>query len=335
MPPRARRTRPARVPSGVLRLTSQRNEPTRPMRSLRRSWRRRERSSRTSPRRVIPATTTGTAMARNRTRFNRASSRSRGRRTSTASRTTALLVDPNCGAGKLPRLGRRLRRRRLADGQRARRQPEVESAQAAGSRPEHGRRAEHGPDRQDGQHDLPRHRRAEPLLVRLRGRRRHLQVDRRRQQLEEARRHVRQQRDVRMRHPRRGRVPRSRDPVDRDRPARREPHLRRVGPGCPRALARDRQRRHDAPRAGRECARALRVDRRRRDVHDGLERRQPGLVRHQRRRARPAEPSRRLRLGVRPRALAARCRRGADRLQPGLRAPVQPGRRASTGRCSR
>ena len=37
-------------------------------------------------------------------------------------------------------------------------------------------------------HDLPRHRRGEPLLVRLRGRRRHLQVDERRQGLDEARR---------------------------------------------------------------------------------------------------------------------------------------------------
>ncbi len=114
-----------------------------------------------------------------------------GATNNTASRTTALLVDPKCGSNgqrcSLPRLGWHVRRRRLEDRQRARRQPEVESAQATGSRPEHGRRAEHGPDRQDGQHDLSRHRRAEPLLVRLRGRRRHLQVDRRRQQLEEAR----------------------------------------------------------------------------------------------------------------------------------------------------
>ena len=74
-------------------------------------------------------------------------------------------------------------------------------------------------------------------------------------------------------------VPRPRDPLDRDRPGEREPHLRRVGAGRPRALARDRQRRHDPPRAGREPAGALRVDRRRRDVHDGLGRRQARTTR--------------------------------------------------------
>ncbi len=56
---------------------------------------------------------------------------------------------------------------------------------------------------------------------------------------------MRQQRDLRLRQPRQGRVPRPRDQRDRGRPAQREPHLRRLGAGRPRPLARDRQRRHD------------------------------------------------------------------------------------------
>ena len=92
--------------------------------------------------------------------------------------------------------------------------------------------------------------------------------------------------------PGQGRVPRPRDQRDRGRPAQREPHLRRLGAGRSRPLARHRQRRHDPHRAGRERARALRVDRRRRDLHRGLGRRQArrrsAVVRHHRRRARPA-----------------------------------------------
>ncbi len=97
----------------------------------------------------------------------------------------------------------------------------------------------------------PRHGRGQPLQLRLRGGRRPLQDDRRRRPLDEARRRVRQQRDLYVRQPREGRVPRPRHQRDRDRPAEPQPHLRGLGPGRPRALAHDRQRRNDPPRAGR------------------------------------------------------------------------------------
>ncbi len=135
-----------------------------------------------------------------------------GATNNTASRITALVVDPDCGAKArmTAASGSALGRRRLADGQRAGGRPGLEAAQAQAARPELGRRPDARPDRQEGQHDLPRDRRGESLLVRLRGRRRHLQVDRRRQQLAEARRRVRQQRHVPVREPRRRRFPRTR-----------------------------------------------------------------------------------------------------------------------------
>ena len=47
------------------------------------------------------------------------------------------------------------------------------------------------------------------------------------------------------------------DQLDRDRPAEREPHPRRLGAGCPRPLPCDRERRRDEARAGRERPRRL------------------------------------------------------------------------------
>ena len=163
----------------------------------------------------------------------------------------------------------------------------------------------------------------------LRGRRRHLQDDERRRQLEEARRRLRRQRDLLVRHARPGRVPWTRDQRDRCRPDEPEPHLRRLGPGRSRPLARDRQRRHDAPRAGREPPGRLRVDRRRQDLHRGLERQRQRVVRRHRRRARPARPEHRLRGGVRRglwrRSTALDGAASATDFQPGLRSRVLPG----------
>ena len=160
----------------------------------------------------------------------------------------------------------------------------------------------------------------------LRGRCRHLQVDERRRQLDEARGRLRRQLDQLVRHARTGRVPRAGHQRDRGRPDECEPHLRRLGPGRSRPLARDRQRRHDAPRAGGERTRTVRVQRRGQDLHRGLERQRQRLVRRHRRRARPARSEHRLRGGVRPRAVEAvdRARRVdlADGLPPGLRSPL-------------
>ena len=146
-----------------------------------------------------------------------------GATNNTASRTTALVIDPDCGSkGKgdcfvwIGASGGGVWRTNERVGE----QPRVEPAQARAARPELGRRADARSDRQDEQHDLPGHRRAEPLLVRLRGRRRHLQVDRPRQQLEAARRHVREQCRVLLREPRRKRLPRPRDQGGRHRPER-------------------------------------------------------------------------------------------------------------------
>ena len=133
-------------------------------------------------------------------------------------------------------------------------------------RPELGRLARARSERPPPQHALPRHGRGQPLLVRVRGRRRCLQVDERRPQLAQARRQVRQQRDVYLHDAERGCVPRPGDQLDRDRPERPAPHLRRLGAGRPRPLACDRQRWPDHPRAGGKPGRPLRVDRRRYDV---------------------------------------------------------------------
>ena len=148
-----------------------------------------------------------------------------GATNNTASRITALAVDPDCGTkGKndcrvwVGAAGGGVWRTDKATGA----NPDWKQLKPERPRPELGRRAHARPDRQEAQHDLPRHRRGEPLLVRLRGRGRHLQVDRRRQQLEEARRRVRQQRDVHVRDPRPRRVPRPRHHVDR-RSTRRTP----------------------------------------------------------------------------------------------------------------
>ena len=185
----------------------------------------------------------------------------------TASRITALVADPDCSATELPRLGRSLRRRRLADRQRRwLADPAVDSS----SSPDDLDQNSVGtlildPSDTRSRHALPRHRRGQPLLVRLRGRRRHLQVDRRRQPLDEAQRHVRQQRDLPVRDSRARTRSSGRgiNSIVID-PTEHEPHLRRLGARGPRPLARDRQRRRRrAARARRERARRLRVDRRR------------------------------------------------------------------------
>src|SRR5882762_2982776 len=121
------------------------------------------------------------------------------------------------------------------------------------------------------------------------------------------------------------RFPGSRNQFDRYRSAGREAHLRWVGAGSPRTLARDRQRWYDAARAGRERPWRLRVYQWRCDVHRDLEREQLELVRRHRCRARPAQPRRRLRLRLRRGGVATRRRGGTDGVQPGLRASVQPG----------
>src|SRR5215210_3689405 len=113
------------------------------------------------------------------------------------------------------------------------------------------------------------------------------------------------QRRVPVREPRQGLVPRPRDQRARDRPAQRQAHLRRLRAGRSRSLAHDRQRRHDAPRARRQPAGSVRVVRRRHDVHRSLERERPERLRRHRRRPRPAQPGCRLRLGVRPGRVAA------------------------------
>ncbi len=79
----------------------------------------------------------------------------------TASRTASLLVAPDCGSkgyGKdCTRLGRSRRRRRLAHGQRDRRESGLEAAASRRPRPGFGRRARVRPDRQEEQDDLPGH----------------------------------------------------------------------------------------------------------------------------------------------------------------------------------
>ena len=66
-------------------------------------------------------------------------------------------------------------------------------------RAELGRRARGRSQRFQREHALPRYRRGKPLLVRLRGGRRHLQDDERRQHLDEAARRLRQQHDLLLR----------------------------------------------------------------------------------------------------------------------------------------
>ena len=110
-----------------------------------------------------------------------------GATNNTASRITALVVDPNArprscrlwagaSGGGVWRTNNALSSA-----------PELEAAEPREPRPELGRDAHARPDRQERQHALPRHGRGQPLLLRLRGGRRHLQVDRRRQALDEAR----------------------------------------------------------------------------------------------------------------------------------------------------
>jgi hypothetical protein len=67
------------------------------------------------------------------------------------------------------------------------------------SRTELGRFPGRRSERFQREHALPRHGRGESVLIRMRSRCRHLQDHGRRQQLDEARRHLREQRHVRVR----------------------------------------------------------------------------------------------------------------------------------------
>ncbi len=109
----------------------------------------------------------------------------------TASRTTALVVDPDCkawdcriwvgasGGGvwttKDAHVG----------------PPELGADQAEAARPELGRRPHARPGRQEARHALPRHGRGQPLRLRLRGGRRRLPDDGQGRALDQARRQVR------------------------------------------------------------------------------------------------------------------------------------------------
>ena len=162
----------------------------------------------------------------------------------TASRVTALVADPDCTRDALPALGRRLGRRRLGDGQRARGQSDLAAAEPGRPRPELGRVARARSHRPPPRHALPRHRRG-ATTARPAARQASASTSRRTAaHLAQARRHVRQQRDVHLHHagPTRSWAG---DQLDRDRSDATAAHLRRLGAGRPRAFARDRQRRPD------------------------------------------------------------------------------------------
>ena len=202
-----------------------------------------------------------------------------------------------------------------------------------------GRRADGRPERPDREHALPRHRRGEPVQLRLRGRRRHLQVDERRRQLDEARGQpassnstyscVTPGQDAFL-----GRAI-SKIVVD---PTNREPHLRRLGAQGVRGLSHvignggttrlepgaNHVGLYESTDGGATFT----------EVWNGNDATSFGVIDVG---LDPLDPSDRLRVGVRPGALAAvgRARRLVDavRLPPGVRAA---GSRVAepTGRCS-
>ena len=142
-----------------------------------------------------------------------------GATNNTASRITALVVSPDCGAkGELSPLGRRVGRRRLADRQRARGNPNWKQI-----RPDKLDQNSVGvltldpTDKKDNTIYLGTGE-AQPLLAPAARRASASTSRQRRRQLDEARRRMRQQRDVPLRRPRPGRVPRPRDQRDRHRP---------------------------------------------------------------------------------------------------------------------
>ena len=111
-----------------------------------------------------------------------------GATNNTASRTTGAAGLADLQPGNCRALGRR-RPAAASGGRTTRRRPtRLEVARARALDAELGRHARGRPDRPAGNTLYLGHRRGQPLLVRLRGRRRHLQVDQRRRQVDEARR---------------------------------------------------------------------------------------------------------------------------------------------------
>ena len=94
-------------------------------------------------------------------------------------RTTAIAIAPSCKPGDCTAVHHARRRRDLAHEERADRPAEL-GVPRRPARDQRGGRGHDRPERRVGQHDLRRHRRGQHLRLRLRGGRRHLQVDRRR-----------------------------------------------------------------------------------------------------------------------------------------------------------
>ena len=219
---------------------------------------------------------------------------------------------PGLHGEQVPRLGRRLGRRRLDDGQRPRAGPGVEADEPGAARPELGRAAGARSDRQEARHALPRHRRGNRCSS---GCEAGVGI----YKSTDGGKHWKKLDDTCVSNATYACVNPGKDAFlgrgingDRDRPARRESHPRRLGPGRPRPLAHDRQRRDDPPRAGRERARAStsRSTAARRSPRSGTGT-SAGRLRRHRRRPRPARtrtPS------TRPRS--TRVRGGATRERP-------------------